>query len=94
VDDELIGSLEAAVSARPQDAKLRLHLADLLITSNRHDEAIRHIALVLAQEPDQAVALDLMARAMQPRGDLSASRSSRESPSDDEKPDAQDFDWR
>lgn len=64
MDDRLIDSLTAAVSAAPDDLTLRLHLAGLLVDAGRGPEAIAHAATVLAVEPGSAEARDLMARAM------------------------------
>lgn len=92
MDDELIGSLEAAVSAQPHDTKLRLHLADLLIRTGRREDAIRHVALVLSQEPGQRDALELMNRAMESGEDRRPDQPGPQSGSDTGG--AQDFDWR
>lgn len=64
MDDRLIDSLTAAVSAAPDDLTLRLHLAGLLVDAGRGPEAIAHAATVLAVEPGSMEARDLMARAM------------------------------
>lgn len=63
-DDALIASLTAAVNTSPADLTLRLHLADLLVGRGRGEEAITHVATVLAQDPTSAAARDLMARAV------------------------------
>ncbi|UAL28809.1 AAA family ATPase [Nocardioides rotundus] len=64
MDERLIESLSAAVAASPEDLPLRLHLAELLVGAGRGAEAIPHAATVLAREPDNENARDLMARAM------------------------------
>lgn len=66
MDDPLISSLTAAVEAAPDDVHLRLHLAGLLVDADRGQEAVVHLGVVLAQQPDSATARDLMARALMP----------------------------
>ncbi|GAA0634356.1 ATP-binding protein [Kutzneria viridogrisea] len=60
----LIDSLLAAVRAAPTDTTLRTHLAQLLVTQGRNEEAISHIAVVLQQEPGSESARALMVQAM------------------------------
>jgi SpoVK/Ycf46/Vps4 family AAA+-type ATPase len=64
VDDGVLASLEAAVTARPDDIVLRLHLAELLLAGDRPADAIRHAAAALTYDPESAAARDVMARAM------------------------------
>ncbi|WP_229073235.1 26S protease regulatory subunit [Actinoplanes sp. DH11] len=66
MSDALIDSLTAAVQARPDDLPLRLHLAELLVSVGRGAEAIAHAAQVLAREPGNPAAQQLMARALGP----------------------------
>jgi SpoVK/Ycf46/Vps4 family AAA+-type ATPase len=66
VTDPLIDSLRKAVDVSPDDTRLRLHLAELLIGAGEVDDAIAHCATVLAQNPTSAQARQLMARAMAP----------------------------
>lgn len=63
-DDALLASLARAVEAAPDDAALRLHLADLLVSRGRGAEAVPHVAQVLAADPSHAGAQDLMRRAL------------------------------
>jgi SpoVK/Ycf46/Vps4 family AAA+-type ATPase len=63
-DSPLIDSLVAAVEARPDDLPLRLHLAELLVGAGRGSEAIGHAAQVLAREPGNAAAQQLMTSAL------------------------------
>lgn len=65
-DSPLIASLLAALAARPDDAVLRLHLARLLLDAGRGPEAVAQIGQVLAAEPANAAALELMQRALDP----------------------------
>jgi SpoVK/Ycf46/Vps4 family AAA+-type ATPase len=51
VSESLIKSLEAAVAAAPDDVPLRVHLAGLLLSAGRRDEAIRHAAAALERDP-------------------------------------------
>ncbi|WP_433825022.1 AAA family ATPase [Actinoplanes sp. CA-015351] len=66
MSDALIDSLTAAVQVRPDDLPLRLHLAELLVSAGRGGEAIGHAAQVLAREPGNVVAQQLMGRALAP----------------------------
>ncbi|MBG0561276.1 ATP-binding protein [Actinoplanes aureus] len=66
MSDALIDSLTAAVQARPDDLPLRLHLAEMLVAAGRGAEAIAHAAQVLAREPGNTTAQQLMARALGP----------------------------
>ena len=63
-DSPLIDSLTAAVEARPDDLTLRLHLAELLVGAGRGVEAIGHAAQILAREPANATARQLMSSAL------------------------------
>ena len=64
--DPLIDSLRKAVDVSPDDTRLRLHLAELLLWAGEVDDAIAHCATVLAQDPTSVQARRLMARAMTP----------------------------
>ena len=64
MSEELIASLTRAVEASGQDVALRLHLADLLVSAGRADEAVGHCAIALQQEPANARARELMGRAL------------------------------
>ncbi|GAA1416046.1 ATPase AAA [Glutamicibacter uratoxydans] len=61
MNDVLIESLIRAVQAAPEDAALRLHLAQLLAGAQRHPEALAHINTVIQQDPGNAAALGLLA---------------------------------
>ncbi|GGN44722.1 cell division control protein 48 CDC48 [Actinoplanes campanulatus] len=60
----MINSLAAAVEARPDDLTLRLHLAEMLVAAGRGPEAIGHAAQILAREPGNNGAQQVMARAL------------------------------
>ncbi|MDI6104860.1 AAA family ATPase [Actinoplanes sp. NEAU-A12] len=64
MSDALINSLAAAVQARPDDLTLRLHLAEMLVAAGRGAEAIGHAAHLLAHEPGNDAARQVMARAL------------------------------
>ncbi|MBB4750873.1 ATP-binding protein [Actinoplanes lobatus] len=64
MSDALINSLAAAVEARPDDLTLRLHLAEMLVAAGRGPEAIGHAAQILAREPGNTGAQQVMARAL------------------------------
>lgn len=66
MSDPLIDSLERAVQAAPDDAPLRLHLAEQLISAGRGEEAITHCAMALQHSPGDQTARDLMTRALIP----------------------------
>jgi AAA+ superfamily predicted ATPase len=63
VSDALFSSLFAALEADAGNTALRLQVAQLLHERGRHEEAVTQAAMVLAQEPGDAVALDLLTRA-------------------------------
>jgi SpoVK/Ycf46/Vps4 family AAA+-type ATPase len=65
--DALLRSLLAAVDAAPDDVPLRLHVAELLTTAGRRDEAVRHAAAVLQRDPTNARAIQLIAGGGPPR---------------------------
>ena len=64
-DGDLFDSLRAAVSAAPDDVRLRLHLAELLAERGHADEAIRELSEVLARDPASEDARALMTRLLQ-----------------------------
>lgn len=59
-NESLIASIRAAVEASPDDAVLRLHLAELLGEAGDRQEAIRHAAVVLQQDPANVRALKII----------------------------------
>ena len=63
-DADLIASLQRAVETAPEDAALRLHLAELLVAADRAVEAVPHVALVLQQDPSSERGRTLMATAL------------------------------
>ncbi len=64
MDDALIAALETAVSQQPDNAALRLHLAESLLRAGRGGDAVPHLAAVLAADPDSSRARVLMASAL------------------------------
>ncbi|MFD5202852.1 ATP-binding protein [Streptomyces sp. NPDC058375] len=60
----LIRSLRSAVAAAPDDVPLRLHLAELLLTSGAPEAAVSEAAVALQHAPGDAAARELMMRAM------------------------------
>ncbi|HEX8509755.1 MAG TPA: tetratricopeptide repeat protein [Propionibacteriaceae bacterium] len=62
--DPVLDSLRRAVQSQPDDVPLRLHLAALLVTAGRLDEAVAACAAALQREPANEKARKLMARAM------------------------------
>ncbi|MEW2136585.1 ATP-binding protein [Streptomyces sp. NPDC005409] len=63
-ESPLIQSLRTAVAAAPGDVPLRLHLAELLLSSGLHDAAVTEVAAALQHAPGDAAARELMVRAM------------------------------
>lgn len=64
MSDALIASLTAAVTARPDDVPLRLHLAGLLLDAGRRGEAVGQVAQALQREPTDPEAQALMRKAL------------------------------
>lgn len=61
--DPLLNSLRAAVAAAPNDARLRLHLAELLIGAGETEEALQNLGKALELDPMSARTLELIRRA-------------------------------
>jgi hypothetical protein len=59
----VLASLRRAVAATPDDLPLRLHLARLLLDAGQREESIRHLGTVVAADPANGQALDLLRRA-------------------------------
>jgi SpoVK/Ycf46/Vps4 family AAA+-type ATPase len=57
VDPTVIVALEVSVNAAPDNVALRLHLAALLLESDRAADALRHATVVLERQPDNVEAL-------------------------------------
>ncbi|KOG54044.1 ATPase AAA [Streptomyces griseoflavus] len=63
-ESALVRSLRGAVAAAPEDAPLRLHLAELLLEAGQNDAAITEVAVALQHAPGDEKARELMGRAM------------------------------
>jgi SpoVK/Ycf46/Vps4 family AAA+-type ATPase len=63
MDPELRAALDAALEADPDNAALRVHLAELLASSEEFDEALSHARVVLGQDPANMGALSVAALA-------------------------------
>jgi AAA+ superfamily predicted ATPase len=72
-DPELLRAMAAAVENDPQNAALRVHLAELLLDSGRPADALAHLEHALRDHPDHVDALGLAARAGSAVGDPRAS---------------------
>jgi SpoVK/Ycf46/Vps4 family AAA+-type ATPase len=68
-DPSVLRVLRAAVDAEPEDAQLRLHLAEVLLGAGRPDEALTECRVVIAANPDDGGAAALAARAAMAAGD-------------------------
>lgn len=64
VTDEVVAAVLRALQNAPDDAVLRLHVAEMLVTQGRSAEAMEHLAIVLAADPARPRALQLMASAL------------------------------
>ena len=62
--DPLIESLTRAVEATPDDVRLRTHLAELLVQTDRNAEAVTHCAVALQYAPTDERARTILARAL------------------------------
>jgi SpoVK/Ycf46/Vps4 family AAA+-type ATPase len=104
-DASLIDSLRSAVNANPDDVRLRLHLAELLLDDGQGDEAIAHLGLALQRDPASPQARSLMARAVtgnqppppapdEPRTDTPQTAVKPPAPDEPASPEAEaEFDW-
>lgn len=66
--DPLVDALRAAVQAAPQNAAVRLQLAEALLALGEAEEALLHARAVLAASPADPSALDVGARAARANG--------------------------
>ena len=60
----LIDALRRAVAATPDDAELRVHLAELLIGEGLTEDATAHLGIALGQQPGNARVQELMREAL------------------------------
>lgn len=70
--DSVIAALLTAASNDPENADLRLHLADLLLQAGRAGEALAQARQVLTTQPDRLEALRLAAWAADEAGETDA----------------------
>ena len=68
-DPSVLAALAAAVRTDPENAPLRLHLAEMLMQAGRAPEALDQCVAVLAKHPAHPEALPLAARAAEQAGD-------------------------
>src|ERR1700722_19690516 len=68
-DPSLLRALDAAVAADSSNPAIRIHLASLLLEADRPGEALSHLQVILASQPDHLEALALAARAASASGD-------------------------
>jgi SpoVK/Ycf46/Vps4 family AAA+-type ATPase len=90
-EDALLASLRAAVTARPDDAVLRLHLAGVMADQGLADEAVSNAAAVLAAEPTNARALAIIRAGGRPAATDAPPEPT--TPPASAKPAAGEFDW-
>ncbi len=76
-DPEVVTALERAVAATPGDAPLRAHLAQLLLDAGRPNDALDHLAVLLARRPDDPDGLRLAEAAAEAAGDAGRAASYR-----------------
>jgi SpoVK/Ycf46/Vps4 family AAA+-type ATPase len=88
-DEDLLLSLRAAVERAPEEAPLRLHLAQLLLETGQRPEALQHIARALADDPASAEAQALMVTALAQEAEPALAPD----PSPTPAPAEADFDW-
>lgn len=62
MNEDLLASLRRAVDANPGDSALRLHLAEMLLGSGRHSDAVGEVNAVLQRDPASQPALALLNR--------------------------------
>lgn len=83
--DSVIDALRRAVQAAPDDTALRLHLAEMELADGQTAAAIASIGPVLAAQPDNQAALELVRRAVTaPAGGAPAAAP----------PDNETYDWK
>ncbi|MCL2465061.1 MAG: tetratricopeptide repeat protein, partial [Micrococcales bacterium] len=75
-ESALVDALRRAVAAAPDDAELRLHLADVLLAAGRNAEAVTEAAAVLQRDATNPRARELMGRALTPAAASSPSPAS------------------
>jgi AAA+ superfamily predicted ATPase len=68
MNDALLGSIGRAVEAAPDDLALRLHYARLLLDADRRNDAVVQLGTVLAREPGNGDAGELLRAALTPSG--------------------------
>ena len=68
-DNDVLGGLEAAVSAQPRNMALRMHLAAMLLSSGAPERALAHCRHGLTLVPGHIDALALAAQACDALGD-------------------------
>ncbi|MEM7430500.1 MAG: AAA family ATPase [Pseudomonadota bacterium] len=68
-ENSVITALIAAVEAKPDDIDLRLHLIEQLRANDRPAEALKHCAVIIAEDPIHVVALSAAAGAAKEAGD-------------------------
>ncbi len=68
--DAVLGALERAVAASPDQHDLRVHLAELLLENGKSAAALEHVSTVLVVVPDHLGALRAASKAALALGDL------------------------
>ena len=69
MSDAVVAALRAALEDDPQQADMRLHLAEMLLMQGSPGEALEHAQVVLTAEPDNARALTIAGDACQSLGE-------------------------
>lgn len=65
MEDPVIDALARAVAAAPEDAELRLHLATVLLERGHTQRALSEASTVLAADPDNPRAREMLTRILQ-----------------------------
>jgi len=76
-DPGVLASITSLVEREPTNIAVRLHLGELLLADGQAAEALAHASAVLAQRPDEELALNIAARAADALGDSTRAASFR-----------------
>jgi AAA+ superfamily predicted ATPase len=89
----VIASLRRAVAAMPDDLALRLHLAGLLLEAGQREESIGHLGVIVAADPANAGARDLLRQAAGDARDQGGASGGPARAADAAGAEGDEFDW-